>query len=120
MLNGQLSILFSQPLNTVKAASDPKEWRFAGTIGASTFLNAIVLFFVIAFNMDEHKYFWETFWHAFPVGLVVLGFSLVVQSVLMALYACCASGSPTVEGVEMEPLADVEGQQDEGSSECKV
>lgn len=120
MLNGQLSDLFSQPSKTVKAASDPQHWRFAGAIVLATLLNAIVFFFVIAFNMDEHKYFWETFWHAFPVGLVVLGFSLVVQSTLMGLYACCASGSPTVEGVEMEPLADVEAQQDEASFENKA
>jgi len=114
ILNRQLLILVSRPLSAIKTAFKP-ECRFAGAIIGSTLLSSTVLLLVTAFNLDEHKYLWETFRHTSPIGLVVIGFSLVVQSMLMGLYSCCGGGSSRLKGVEMEPLADMEVQQDEAS-----
>jgi len=78
-------------------------------------LNGLVLFFVIGSNIDHEKYFWETFFHAFPVGLLLLAFIVMLESAVMALCSCCVNGRSTVEGVELEPLADVEAQHDRTS-----
>ena len=116
ILSAERSILRAPLLNALKAAAS----RFGQGVGITTALNGFMLLFVIGFNWDEEKNFWEAFQHAFPVGLVVSGFMVVVQSAIMVLYSYCSSGSSTVEGVEMEPLADIEAQQDEASFEYKA
>jgi hypothetical protein len=119
ILDTESPFLLSQPRKAIQATQRPKNC-FGLASALLTVFNGFVLMIVITINLDEHKYFWEAFWYAFLVGSVVLGFSVMVQSAIMGLYSCCANGRATVDGLEMEPLADVEAQQDEASFEFKA
>lgn len=51
-------------------------------------LNALVVFLVILEKYDDKKYFWEAFWHAYVVALMVVGFLLPLEAICVGLASC--------------------------------
>lgn len=102
-----------EPLKAIDKVGSDLEVGFIILCGS----NAIVLILVIGGNVDDSKHFWETFWHAFPIGLMVLAFMLVVEMAIMALLYCCAGVRSRIDGFELAPLSHT---QHDAGGESKV